>query len=110
MTFYKAAFGAEELRRWDNPDGSVHVAELSINGALFHLHQEVQPKQQLSAQALQSTSVILGLFVPDPHSFVDKAVAAGAQVISPVQDYDYDYRQGTIRDPFSHQWLIQKKI
>jgi uncharacterized glyoxalase superfamily protein PhnB len=41
IQFYKNAFGAIELRRFNNPDGSVHVAEMSIPPALFRLHQEV---------------------------------------------------------------------
>jgi len=30
--------------------------------------------------------------------------------IDPVQDYNYDYRQGTFADPFGHQWVVEKKI
>ncbi len=41
MEFYKKAFGAVELRKWSNPDGSVHVAEMSIDDAMFHIHEEV---------------------------------------------------------------------
>ncbi len=40
IDFYTKAFEAIELRRWTNDDGSIHVAELSINGAIFHLHEE----------------------------------------------------------------------
>ena len=40
ISFYEKAFGAVELRRFSNEDGSIHVAELSIHGALFHLHEE----------------------------------------------------------------------
>jgi PhnB protein len=39
ISFYEAAFGAIELRRFSNDDGTIHVAELSIHGALFHLHE-----------------------------------------------------------------------
>lgn len=39
ISFYEKAFGAVELRRFSNDDGSIHVSELSINGALFHLHE-----------------------------------------------------------------------
>ncbi|MCF3108054.1 hypothetical protein LL912_04610 [Niabella sp. CC-SYL272] len=39
LSFYKKAFGAVELRRFSNADGSIHVSELSIGGALFHLHE-----------------------------------------------------------------------
>ncbi len=31
IAFYQAAFGAFERRRWSNPDGSVHVAEMAIS-------------------------------------------------------------------------------
>ena len=41
IEFYKRAFGAIEVRRLSNPDGSIHVAEMSIPPAIFTLHQEV---------------------------------------------------------------------
>ena len=110
MEFYKKAFGAIELRRWSNPDGSVHVAEMEIEGAMFHLHEEVPRNNQLSPEKVKATTSLIGLFVPDPHAFVRRAVGAGAREANPVKDYDYGYRQGTIIDPFGHQWLIQKKI
>ena len=50
------------------------------------------------------------LFVEDPHAVMAKAVEAGGTEIDPVKDYDYDYRQGCLGDPFGHHWLIEKKI
>ena len=110
IEFCKAAFGAVELRRWSNPDGSVHVGELSINGALFHLHEEMPGTRELSPETLKGTTSAIGLFVPDPADTVRKAVAAGGRETKPVKDYDYGYRQGTVTDPAGHVWLIQKKI
>jgi PhnB protein len=40
ISFYEKAFGAIELMKLTNDDGSIHVAELSIDGAVFHLHEE----------------------------------------------------------------------
>jgi PhnB protein len=34
----------------------------------------------------------------------------GAELLSAPRDYDYHYRQASIRDPFGHHWLIEKKI
>jgi PhnB protein len=110
IEFYKAAFGAVELRRFSNPDGSVHVAEMSINGALFHLHEELPKKREFSPETLKGTTSLIGVFVPDPTATVKRAVAAGARETSPVTDYDYGYRQGTVMDIAGHLWLIQKKI
>jgi PhnB protein len=110
MDFYQAAFGAIVLRHFDNPDGSVHVAEMEVDGALFHLHDEVPRSGELSPETLKGTTSIIGMFVADPHAVLARAVAAGARVIHPVQDYDYGYQQGTIADPQGRLWLIQKKI
>ncbi|MEP7318617.1 MAG: VOC family protein [Panacibacter sp.] len=110
IEFYKNAFDAKELRRWSNDDGSVHVAEMTIEDALFHMHEEVSRNEQMSPKTLGGTTVILGLFVEDPHAVVAKAVAAGAIETNPVQDYDYGYRQGNITDPFGHHWMLEKRI
>ena len=110
LNFCKAAFGALELRRFSNPDGSVHVAEMSIGGALFHIHEEMPGSAEMSPETLKGTSSAIGLFVPDPAATVRNAVAAGARETSPVKDYDYGYRQATLMDPAGHVWLIQKRI
>jgi len=110
IEFYKNAFDAIELRRWSNDDSSVHVAEMSINGALFHMHEEITRNNEMSPATLKGTSIAIGLFVSDPHAVMAKAVAAGGTEIDAVKDYDYDYRQGCLADPFGHHWLIEKKI
>jgi PhnB protein len=110
IVFYEKAFNAKELRRWSNDDGSVHVAKMIIEDALFHLHEEVAREAELSPLTLGGASVILGLFVTDPDEVMAKAIAAGARETNPMQDYDYGYRQGSITDPFGHHWTIQKGI
>lgn len=110
IEFYKKAFEAVELHRWSNDDGSVHVAEMSINGALFHLHEENMAKHDLSPQAANGTTVIIGLFVDDPAAIMANAVAAGGTETNPVTDYEYGYRQGNLTDPFGHHWMLEKKI
>jgi PhnB protein len=110
LNFCKAAFGAVELRRFSNPDGTVHVAEMSIGGAMFHIHEQMPDSVEMSPETLKGTSSAIGLFVPDPVTTVRNAVAAGARETSPVTDYGYGYQQGTMMDPAGHVWLIQKRI
>lgn len=110
ISFYAKAFGAEELRRWCNDDGSIHAAELAINGALFIIHEASSAKKLLSPEACGGTTVIIGLMTDDVDAIMSSALAAGAAEISPAQDYDYGYRQGEIKDPFGHIWTIEKKI
>src|SRR6185369_2444694 len=110
IDFYKNAFGAVELRQWMNDDGSYHVAELSIDGAMFHLHEEKPGAGQFSPDRINGTTLLIGLFVKDADAVMNNAIAAGASVISPAPSYDYGYRQGEIKDPFGHHWMIEMKI
>ena len=108
--FYIKAFGATETNRWNNEDGSLHVAELSIDGAVFYLHEETTRTDIFSPEKNGGSTVIIGLFVPDVDSVMKQAIEAGATEVSAAKDYDYGYRQGIIKDPFGHQWMIQKRI
>ncbi|MDB5232370.1 MAG: bleomycin resistance protein [Chitinophagaceae bacterium] len=110
ISFYEKAFGAIELRRFTNDDNSIHVAELSIEGSLFHLHEEKLSAGKFSPQHANGVTALIGLFVPDVDIVIAKAIQAGATLLSPAQSYDYGYRQGQIRDPFGHVWLIEMKI
>ena len=110
IEFYKKAFDALAFRQWNNDDGTVHVAEMSIGGALFHLHEETPRNNEFSPGKLNGTTIAIGLFVNDPHAVMAQAVAAGGKELDPVRDYDYEYRQGCVEDPFGHHWLLEKKI
>jgi PhnB protein len=108
ISFYIKAFGAKELRRFGNDDGSIHVSELDIDGTMFHLHEE--GKNRPSPERVGGSTVSIGLWVDDVNAVMANAQAAGAKITSPVQDYDYGYRQGGFTDPFGHHWQIQKDI
>ena len=110
ISFYKKAFGASEQMRFSNDDGSIHVVELSIDGAIFHIHEITAKQYFFSPDKNNGTTICIGLFVSDVDEVMSNAIRAGAVEISPAQDYEYGYRQGTIKDPFGHYWQIQKKI
>ena len=75
---------------------------------MFRLHE--QGSRNLSPEKTDGTTVTIGLTADDVHVVVERAVTAGAIVLSPVIDYPYGYRQGEIKDPFGHHWLIEKLI
>ncbi len=107
IDFYKK-FGATENFRYQNDDGSIHVVELEINGAIFHLHETM--RDALEPIRAKGVTTVIGLFVPDVEAVMQQAILAGATEINPTTDHDYGYRQGMFKDPFGHLWQIQKKI
>lgn len=109
IPFYKD-FGAIEHFILRNEDGSIHVAELEIDGAIFHLHETMPRLNALEPIGAKGVTTVIGLFVDDVQALFDRGIAAGAVEIDPVTDHEYGYRQGMFRDPFGHYWQIQKKI
>ncbi len=109
IDFY-SRLGASENFCLRNDDGSIHVAELEINGAIFHLHETMRWFNALEPITANGVTTVIGLFVPDVQEVMQNAITAGAIEISPVTDHEYGYRQGMFKDPFGHYWQIQKKI
>jgi PhnB protein len=109
VEFYKRAFGVGEVLIVENEDGSVHVAELAFEGMTFHLHEEM-PGSPAKKAPHGSTTVELGVFSDNCDALMDKALAAGARLVSAMKDYEYGYRQGSFIDPFGHYWTLQKKL
>lgn len=103
-------FGATENFCFRNDDGSIHVAELEISGAIFHLHETVRWFDAIEPISAKGVTSVIGLFVPDVDEVMLKAIQAGATEINPAKDHDYGYRQGMFKDPFGHYWQIQKKL
>ena len=108
IEFYEAAFGATESFRIDNEKGEV-VAQLSVGGAGFWLADESPQHLNFSPESLGGGSVRLLLIVEDPDAAFDRAVAAGAKVVSPVGN-QHGWRVGRLVDPFGHHWEIAKRL
>ncbi|RYY82548.1 MAG: VOC family protein [Chitinophagaceae bacterium] len=107
IDFYKR-FGATENFCFRNDDGSIHVAELQFDGAIFHVHETM--RDALEPVSAGGVTAVIGLFVMDVAAVMQQAIDAGAVEINPVEDHEYGYRQGMFRDPFGHYWQVQKKI
>jgi PhnB protein len=83
---------------------------MNIDGAMFHFHEQGANGETFSPEKYGGVTTTIGLMVADADALMDRAVAAGAIISSPMQSYDYGYRQGTIIDPLGHQWLIEMII
>ncbi|UCC32636.1 MAG: hypothetical protein JSU86_10200, partial [Phycisphaerales bacterium] len=47
--------------------------------------------------------------VTDPDSVFDRALLAGADVVTPVGDQPWGDRYGCLRDPFGYRWGIASR-
>jgi PhnB protein len=107
--WYQEAFGAREIYRSTSPDGKI-VAFLAIGDLEFGVVDETTEVGNFSPETLGGTTVRIMLHVPDPDAVAHRAVDAGAELLFPVEDQPYGMRQGRIRDPFGHHWLIGRPL
>lgn len=110
IEFYQNVFEATELYRLVDPEsGRIGHAELLINGSMIMLADEY-PDFNKTPKTLGGTAVRLTLIVDDVDTAVARASAVGATVTMLPEDQFYGYRSATIRDPFGHEWMLQKEI
>lgn len=106
LAFYRDAFGAEEVMRFDGQGGKVAHAEIRIGDSHVMLADE-QPEQGfVGPQTLGGAGISLMLYVADVDQTFAQALAAGATERRAVADQFYGDRVGTLVDPFGHVWSI----
>ena len=110
MDFYKRAFGAEERFRMPNPDGKIGHAELKIGDSMLMLADEQAGAFGKSPQTLGGTPFCFVMYVENVDAAFQRAVAAGATVIRPLQDKFYGDRTGIVADPYGHQWCLTTHV
>lgn len=106
LAYYREAFGAEELMRFEGPPGRIAHAEVKIGDSHVMLANENPEEGFVGPQTLGGAGVSLMLYVQDVDATFARAVAAGATVRRPVADQFYGDRVGTLADPFGHVWSI----
>jgi PhnB protein len=111
ISFYKAAFGAEEsFRLTDRKSGRIGHAELRVQGALLMLADSFPEYGTRTPSDLGGTPVRLSLTVADVDSVAAQAEAAGATITRPPTDEFYGARSANITDPFGHSWMLTRTI
>jgi PhnB protein len=106
LEFYQQVFGATEVLRMDAPDGKIGHAEIKIGDSHVMLADECAEMGVRGPASYGGTPVSLLLYVADVDALAERAVAAGAKMLSPLEDKFYGDRMGKLEDPFGHIWAI----
>lgn len=103
IDFLEAAFGAKQLRRFDNPDGSVMHAEVRIDDTVIMIGD--------SGPEWPSFSSWMHVYVGDVSATYERALkAGGVSVHEPeVKAGEFDKRGG-IKDPSGNTWWIATQV
>jgi PhnB protein len=112
IDFYRKAFGAELLGEpFAGPAGELIHAEIRIGDSVVMLTADGGDAggdaPARSPKLLGGVvSAMLATYWPDVDAAWDRAVAAGAEVVYPLEQQFYGERGGRLRDPFGQQWML----
>jgi PhnB protein len=107
LTFYTQALGGTELVRYPEPSGRIVHAEVQIGDHTFSVTQG-DGNVSVSPTQLGGSPLLLTLEVADADALGAVMVEAGADVVIPIDDQFYGRREGRLRDPFGHLWIISQ--
>ena len=110
IEFYKKVFGAKEVMRMEKPNGKIGHAELRIGDTKIMVADECPEMNAFGPKHYKGSPVGIHLYIKDVDNIVQKAVAAGAKIIRPVDNMFYGDRLGTVEDPFGHKWSVSTHI
>ena len=113
LDFYAKAFGAEEMARLPGPGGKLMHAAFRINGHMVFVNDdfpEFCDGRSSAPTALGGTPVTVHLHGPDVDGRFQRAVDAGATVVSPLEEMLWGDRYGVVRDPFGHHWSLAETV
>lgn len=110
IEFYKSVFGATERMRLDMPGGKIGHAELLIGGSVLMLADPFPEMDIKPPSAYGGSPAAIAIYLPDVDAAVERAVAKGSKVVSPVTNQFYGDRSAKIEDPFGHIWHVATHI
>lgn len=110
IDFYTEVLGAKERVRMPAPGGKIGHAELQLGDSVVMLSDEFPEMGNQSPRTVGGTPVVLSVYVDEVDDVFDRAVKAGATVVSPVTTQFYGDRSGLFEDPFGHRWSVATHV
>ena len=110
IIFYRNALGAKLVERFAEPDGFVGYARLTLGDFSFALSEEVTDWGWISPLTLGGSPILIQLELEDCDAVAKKMLGEKADVVIPIKDRPYGKREGRLRDPFGHLWILSQLV
>lgn len=110
IDFYKKGLGAEELMRFQGPDGKIMHAEIQIGDSIVMLNDEMPDQGVRGPKAIGGSSTSLFIYKENVDAAWKRALDAGGKAIQPLADQFWGDRGGCFEDPFGHRWWLSQHI
>lgn len=104
LDFYVRAFDTEATDLMHH-EGRLVNAHVLIGSTLVGVTEE-DGQHNTSPETVGGTPVLLSLTVPNADEAAARFIEAGGDVVIPIDDRPYGRRDGRLKDPFGHIWIL----
>jgi PhnB protein len=102
LDFIAAAFDGDELARIPVEDGSIGHAEIRVGDTVLLAFDRREDWPVMHS--------LIRVYVPDADAAFERAIAAGARVVTALADSAWGDRGGRLRDPFGNIWWVMARV
>jgi PhnB protein len=102
IEFLQQAFGAEQIRRMERPDGTIMHAEVRIGDSVVMMGE--------SSGEWRPMPAAVHLYVDDTDAAYERALRAGATSLREPADRYYGDRMAGVQDPSGNHWWIATHV
>ena len=106
LEFYRQAFGAVELFRMGDPDGSVGHAEFQIGETRIFISGEFPDWHALAMPEGSRSSCLFCINIENCDAATAQAKGAGAEVLVEPEDNFWGMRSSVLLDPYGYRWSL----
>ena len=110
LDFYSVTIGANRLQRFTDQNGRVVHAAMQIGESVFTMAQAVADWGLTSPVKDMGASVLLHHKDSNQDETAQAMGKLGGEVVIEIDDRPYGRREGRVRDPFGHAWILSKTI
>jgi uncharacterized glyoxalase superfamily protein PhnB len=110
IRFYTDALGAVLKARHTDAAGVVVHAALELHGQDIAVAEAVADWGWIAPSTQGGSPVLLTLTSGDPDGIAQRMIDRGAVVVVPIDDRPYGKREGRLRDPYGHLWIITGEL
>jgi PhnB protein len=102
LEFITQVFGGEELGRVPLENGRIGHAEIRIGNTVVLAFDRQEDWPEMPS--------LLRIWVADADATMERAVEAGARLVTPAATSAFGQRGGRIRDPFGNIWWVTEQV
>ena len=106
IKFCVATFDAVEIVRRPGPDGNAAHAMMILGPARLLIDSEWPGLTSRAPRSDGTSSVVIYVYVENVDKTVERAVAAGAKILRPVENQLWGDRIAWVMDPEGHVWTV----